>query len=751
MTPQILYFDVDSEDYEASPGKGSIGVEMAFVGLAPSPNRPDDRYNEPFGARSYKLIKAITDNYEVYVTNLIKTPQPPGKKPSVKLVEKWAPLLLPELRLFLKPGGRVLALGNESAKVLCPGFSSLRDDHGTMFYNAEIDAHVMPTYHFSVIGRDPTKFPIIKHDLDRFFENKFEEQQEFTFELPETLEDEEVFLDIETTGLDYEKDEITMVGFAGSNTPVYIIQKPTSEDYDRLFDLLRGKTLIGHNFQFDLMFLQNATPEIDWSKFRMKDTMLYAYVLGEEVLSLKHLTTKYTQRKGSRASGGFEDPEYLAEDVSSTRALYEVQSKRAEKQWITQLLCSLIPHFVRMRKIGVNINWRYFEDLVPELEYTLKGLFDELNEYGEINWNSPKQVAQALLDAGVPLYEKTPSGGISVSEPTITRFRAEHAVVEKLLKFREFGKNLAFVSSYKELAFDGYLHPKLSLTGTTTGRLACQDPNLQQVPREGPVKLLFTSRFPNGSIGLIDLSQAELRVAALLSGDDVLAEALETADVHKSIASSVYQIPLEEVSAFQRKKSKGVTFGLLYGGSPKGLAERIGVDESEVEKIVRIFYGKFPKLAEYLDNERKQVLVVSQSVTPLGRIRDFTSLRILEGDKSMERKAINTPIQATASDIMLIILDHVFRKKEELGFQSAPIFGVHDSSIHDIHPDEIMIIAEVVQQGFESLNDTPLAKLKLWRTLPIRGELILGPTWAHTESTNENYGPTQKYPCTNVS
>lgn len=774
------YFDLLPNDRKSVPAMGYFDPEFIIVGKAPGTTFK----KEPISYRSIMLMKKYLDGHKAYFTNLIKVPKPQSEKAKKAELTFYVPLLIDELKDMIGPNTRILTLGADPARVLCPGFSSLREDHGTLFFNPDLNCHVVPTFVFSAGARNPDIRRFIDSDLERFYNvQEIIDSAPYRIVTSDQLEinSEKVFIDIETDGLDPFTNNIISVGIIGEgDTEVQIITAPFSdEDHSRLFETLNGHTLIGHNLQFDLAFLERKIA--GWTFQSVEDTMIMAAVIGEPVLSLKHLVTQYTQRPGSHSGGSFEDPQYLAEDVFGTHDVYQHFDPRTKSLYAVKLLNSLVPHFVRMRSFGVHIDWEKHESLVKEyldlieqamaslkditFDLTLKKHLkknpsDDTDEYRSeltqkvevLNWNSPLQVAPVLKALGVPLHTKTNTGHYSVSEPVLREFQGKHQLVDALLTHRDIVKESSFLVSYRDFGkFDGYLHPRLSLTGTQTGRLSCSDPNLQQVPRVGPIKLLFRSRFREGYIGLIDLAQAELRVAALLSNDDLFTEALLRDDVHRFIASKIYQLPEEEISPFQRKKSKGVTFGLLYGGSPTGLAERVGVEESEVRKIVKDFFGLFPKLGQYIEDQKLLTINTGESSTVLGRIRRLDAIIEMEGEHSAERKGINTPIQGTASDIMLVIMNHVFREVSWRKLYSHPIFGVHDSSLHDVHPDETELMARIVNEGFQSLNDTPLKKLPLWNTLPITGELILGKTWAAVESTNEeNYDPSFRYPCSNL-
>lgn len=298
-------------------------------------------------------------------------------------------------------------------------------------------------------------------------------------------------------------------------------------------------------------------------------------------------------------------------------------------------------------------------------------------------------------------------------------------------------------------------------------------PNLQQVTRTGPSKTVFKSRWYRdrngyvmayhsfvklygaaateravedgylvcvGKIGLIDLAQAELRSACLISVDEEFAEAIRSGDPHRFAASIAFKMRPEDVPAPLRKKVKGVVFGKLYGGSNSGLAKRIGVGEAEVKEVDQKVFGRFKKLASWLKMIKEQGVNDLFIEDVFGRRRDLQDLMWNEGPNSVGRKACNTPIQALASHMAMTILTNTSRFLRERGLKTRTLFGIHDSTLLDIHPeDDLMAVCQCVQDGFMCLHDTPLRDMELWPFLPIEGELIIGKSWAAVESTAVDY------------
>lgn len=765
-----MWLDTQFYNPAAIPGRGNIPSKWAMVFGAPSLSRTDE--NSVVGPATLAVLKRMLPSKvldDLYITALLKEPTNIKKRLPKRPVREAYPKLIAELRAV--GAERVMVIGSELADLLCPGFVEMPADHGALFQNPvlsegrKVPVLVVPTFHFATTTYRPQNRDIITRDINRWTSLPVPNPPVYKVvkssrEIP-WQDNTAVVLDIETTGFDSMHDELTLLGFKfyGSSSPVYIFEKPSPQELIRLMEIIdsRSKRIIGHNLQFDLEWLMRLTNH-SWT-IPIEDTMLMAHNAGEDSLGLKHLTTMYTDRPGSHAFGGFEDLGYLAEDVLSTEAIYN-HFGETTKTYVHRLFSRATPLAAEIRWKGVPIEHHLLKQYSHEQVKVVKKIQQELvamtpKGFGEVNWNSPEQVVKVFQKLGVKLTERTDAGAYTVKEAVLLTLKDKYPVVAKLLEYREQIKFQEFLDSYTALIAERLaknpkwhpvINPRLKLHGAKTGRTSMEDPNLQQVTRTGPLKLMFISEHPGGYIGLVDLSQAELRVACLLSGDRKFLAALLSDDVHTTIASMVFNIPRDQVPPALRKKSKGVTFGLLYGGGAKGLAGRMGVPVIEVEKVISGFYGSFPELANYIKYTKRMGLKTLKSVDHFGRIRDYRYLREIEGDRSVERKAINTPIQGLASHMSLEIMTYCYYRFKEKRMKSRVLFGVHDSTILSIHPSEVKQVQAIVQEAFLSLNNTPLKTLGLWGQLPIVGELIIGASWAAVESTNENYAPVSVTP-----
>lgn len=720
--------------------------------LLPAPAKSRGLLDDPLGPKSLQLLKTSSDQISrAFLVKQYLT----GKKPKVGEVRRWLPTFLTELE-FARPE-RILVTDADIMRLLCPDFKSLTEDHGTFF--PWEGRWLVPTYRLSLSAQDPDFDAIIRRDIQRFFTVNPREGSHLpdavvvtsSDEIPSFFfQEEQIVIDIETSGLNY-TDSIHYVGmYAPTAGQIYILAGSPIDSEE--LDLLEKRfpisvQLVLHNAKFDLGMLSAKSP--GWTRFLdVVDTMLLAHNAGEKTKSLKHLMSLYTDMAGSRGQGDVYSIEYLVQDLIGTWQIY--QHFRAQQETVSGSLMgqmSAVLGYLQTR--GIYIDRTFLSHIRDEYSLHLDDMRKKLDKLGGagVNWDSPQQVVEALLQAGVKLTEKTQGGALSVAEGVLQALLpvdGEDGIIATLLDYRGMQKLLTgFILPFLDQGMD-YVYPSLLLHGTETGRLSCKGPNLQQIPRKGPLKQIFRSRWEGGLYGLIDLSQAELRGAALLSDDEVFAAALETEDAHRAIAAKVFHKAPEDITPTERKKSKQVTFSTLYGSSAAGIAYKMGIPLEEAQELQRGLFARFKKLNYWAKGIQESVQWASRPFlirTAFGRTRNLSTILHHEGTKGAYRKAINTGPQSLASDTMLWIMRSIYLYLVQNGYRSRPLFPVHDSTLLEIYPGEVEAVKAAVQYAFQSLWDSPLSRYELFSRLPFRGELIIGQSWAEVESTNEAYKP----------
>jgi DNA polymerase-1 len=542
--------------------------------------------------------------------------------------------------------------------------------------------------------------------------------------IPEHLP-EIIYLDIETTGLNFTKDNITSIqALLGEGTECIYIDSNIPSFANALYDkiALNQTRIVGHNLMFDLSFLSHLTSK-NWFEFDIMDTMLLSRARGHTQNGLKHLATLYSEYHPMAYKAAMEyNQEYAIVDVICTRDIYAYYTRKPLRAIDTLSMESLKTFgYAHIQGIRVDINKldTAYEELQTELKQIEQAL-DAANPY--INWNSNKEVSEALVEFGIPLTTTTATGAYSVAVKALEPFRDAYPIIDLLLKYRQLNKLVgSFYESYKDkLDLENpYVYPSVNILGAQTGRTSCTNPNIQQVPSS--VKSIFISRFEQGLIGQFDLAQAELRCAALLTGDKDFIHALHR-DAHTAIAARAFNIAEEKVSKQQRQLGKTVNFSVLYGAkSAKNLADRVGSDETTIQNIFNAFWEAYPSIKQWQEEQVSIAYNYLKSVDVFGKIRDYRLTNQYSRGK-IRREAINTPVQALSAYICLLLCNYI--SCSLAGYKSYVMMQVHDSVFVDVHPEEKGYVIQICKDAFKYLNTIPeIVNLPGYGLISIGGEL----------------------------
>lgn len=580
----------------------------------------------------------------------------------------------------------------------------------------------------------PAESSTMKRDWQRFMEyESFIDPVDSYRKLDFAYTASKWILDIETTSLDFDTGYITLIGLKPVGEGFYhVFENPNIQQIKTIFTCLGKSTVIGHNLIFDLSWLI-AKAGLEFAPdIQTVDTMLLAHVAGERQLSLKHLSMMYGNFKGRRNTLTA-DESYLVEDLLATECLYN-KFKDQLNTFAGQLVSNAVKTFAEAKVNGVVLDKeRLFE------------VRDDYRQYDtpkySFNVDSNRELSAYLLANNVPLVDKTDRGDYKVDIKTLDNFKHLDIVAEYLDYQKEVGIYQKFIKPYCELQ-NFVIRPNIMLFGTETGRLSCSNPNVQQIPNRSLFKDIFRSRFgSDGVIASIDLDQAELRIAALLSGDEVYANALLSNDFHKLVASKTFNISEDNVSKQQRFVAKSVNFGgVLYGGSAKGIAFRIKVEPEVVSKVQEWYKEEFTELTNWIESQKELAVKTNQVTTFFGRTRSLETVhdRKMRWDEK-RRIGVNTAVQSVASDVMLYIVTRLSTLLRKHQLQSKVLFPVHDELLLDIKRTELDKVVSLLQQAFKDVLKTPLGKLALTETLPISGTLEWGVSWLYLKS--DKYKP----------
>ena len=396
----------------------------------------------------------------------------------------------------------------------------------------------------------------------------------------------------------------------------------------------------------------------------------------------------------------------------------------------------------KMNERGILLNKKIFQNLSEKYHKRLAELENQIWKLAGVNFNvsSPKQLGEVLfvkLGLKAKNQKKTAkTGNLSTKESELLKLAGVHPIVPLILEHRELAKLLGtYIEPLPTLVDkNGRLHTTFVQAGTTTGRMASRDPNLQNIPNKTDVGREIREGFvaaPGFELVSFDYSQIELRIAAFLSGDKKLIEIFkEGADVHTAAASRVFNAPLVEVTKEMRRRAKVINFGVMYGMGAKALRQQLGTDRKEAQEFYDNYFQTFAGLAKYLDETRAAAARQGYTETYFGRRRYFEGIesKIPFVRAAAERMAINAPIQGTEADIIKIAMARVaeFFRKEKLDDKVFLLLQVHDELVYEIANDLVKKIAPKIKEIMESV--LPLAETK---EVPIVVDMLAGDNWSN--------------------
>ncbi len=401
--------------------------------------------------------------------------------------------------------------------------------------------------------------------------------------------------------------------------------------------------------------------------------------------------------------------------------IFEKLKERKLDKVFNEIEKPIIPIIKKMEDYGILIDKKYFENLSKEYHTELDKLTKKIYAKAgtEFNINSPKQMGEVLFDkmgirpAGKGL-KKNASGNFSTKVSVLEELEEANPIVTDILAYRELQKLL---STYVDVipsmvAEDGRLHSKFLQNATTTGRFSSVDPNLQNLPIKTELGRRIRSGFvakKGYKLAAFDYSQIELRVAAILSGDEKMTQIFkDRKDIHAGVASFVFGVPIDKVDAEMRRKAKVINFGIIYGMGVSALRKNLGGSREEAQKFYNDYFNQFSTLRDYLENVKVNASKNSFVETLFGRRRYFPNInsRIPFLKNMAERTAINAPIQGTATaDIIKLAIRFVEEdlKKENLEEKVHLVLQIHDELVYEIEESVIGKADKLIKQAMENV------------------------------------------------
>jgi len=401
---------------------------------------------------------------------------------------------------------------------------------------------------------------------------------------------------------------------------------------------------------------------------------------------------------------------------------YEKLSKEIKERNLTtvyeEIEKPIIPIVEKMKTDGVKVDTEILKKLLVEYGREAKKLEEKIWQIAgkEFNVNSPKQLGEILfvtLGLKAKNQKKTSTGAFSTKESELEKLRDEHPVIEDILNYRELKKLLStYIEPIPTLVDkNSRLHATFVQTGTTTGRMSSENPNLQNIPNKNElgqnIRRAFIAEKGNELLSL-DYSQIELRIAAFLSGDEKLISIFKNGeDVHTAVASEVFGVSKDQVTKEMRRRAKVINFGVMYGMGVNALRTNLGTDRAAAQKFLTDYFEKFSGLASYLEKVKKETAERGYTETLFGRRRYFEGIKSKLSfiRASAERMAINAPIQGTEADIVklaMIRLDE-FIKAESLENKARLILQVHDELVYEIEKGIAKNIMPKIKKIMESV------------------------------------------------
>ena len=548
------------------------------------------------------------------------------------------------------------------------------------------------------------------------------------------LTNEILSLDTETTSTSPIDAELVGLSFAVKEFEAFYVPVPANrEEALRIVNIFKEvyespKILkVGQNLKYDLEVLRNYDIEL---KGQMWDTMIAHYLIQPELrhnmdymaeIYLNYQTIHIDELIGPKGKNqrSMRDLlpsqvyEYAAEDADITLRLknkLEPELKKFEcEDLFYDIEMPLMPVLAEMEMNGVRLDTESLKETSTILTNRMLEIEQRIYELagGQFNIASPKQVGEILFDKLkiVEKAKKTKTGQYVTSEEVLQQLKNKHEIVADILEHRGLKKLLGtYVDALPSLINKrtGHIHTSFNQTITATGRLSSSDPNLQTLPIRGEdgkeIRKAFVPE-PGCLFFSADYSQIELRVMAHLSQDENMINVFRDGkDLHAATAANIYKKPIEEVTRDERTKSKRANFGIIYGITVFGLAERLDIPRDEAKMLIDGYFATFPQVHDYMEKSKQVAREKGYVTTLFGRRRYLPDINSHNATVRgfAERNAINAPIQGTAADIIKVAMIRIFQRFKAEGIKSKMILQVHDELNFSVVPEEKELVEKIV-------------------------------------------------------
>jgi DNA polymerase I-like protein with 3'-5' exonuclease and polymerase domains len=556
-----------------------------------------------------------------------------------------------------------------------------------------------------------------------------------------TLQDAEAIgVDLETTALSPRDGEVRLIQLA---TPVetFVVDVFEVRDLSPLKEILEsGPAKVFHNAKFDYQFLYAL---YDISLSPLFDTMLAAQVLDggnyAASYSLEAVAERYLEEsldKSEQRSDWSGDLsrrqiEYAARDAAVLLPLRERLAEELEAEelgLVSKIEFAAVSSIAEMELAGIKLDvekWKELEKVVRERRdraaLELESHFPEpegvlpLEGLGpRLNLNSPQQITDAFKSLGIELPDTK----------VWTLLKVDHPAAKALLRYRELQKKLGtYLETYPKFIHPktGRIHANFLQCRVPTGRLACTNPNVQQIPHEDEFRRCFVAEEGN-TLVIADYSQIELRILAEVSEDPAFVGAFQRGvDLHRLTAATMYNVPMDDVTKDQRTAAKRINFGLMYGRGARSLSAQLGTDEDRGRQLINEYFANYPKVQRFLQRTANRATRDRTLRTLAGRVRKFGESPIMDDRGAMRREAMNYPIQGASADIAKLALAYV--RKELEGMDARLINSIHDEFVVECAEELAPEVSEKTKQAMTRAGE------KLLKKVPVEVEVEVSREW----------------------
>lgn len=580
-------------------------------------------------------------------------------------------------------------------------------------------------------------------------------------ELIKLLETQKSFcFDTETTGIDPHEAELVGLAFSFQEASAYYVPIPADyeaaksicQEFKAVLENVKIEK-IGQNLKYDINILRWYDITVAGVYF---DTMIAHYLLEpDQRHKLDYLSEAYLNYKmvpiedliGRRGKNQLsmrdievnKVSEYAGEDADITyrlrNILDDLLKQEDTKKLFQDIEMPLVDVLSEMEFNGVKIDGNFLRNYSKDLKKMILDKEREIYQQAGVRFNiaSPKQVGEVLFDRlKVPYrWRKTSSGQHSTSEEKLAELAPQHEIINNILLYRKFAKLKSTYVDALPLMLNpktGRIHSSFNQARAATGRLSSENPNLQNIPIKDEagreIRKAFIPRDKDYVLLAADYSQIELRLIADMSNETKMIEAFQQGlDIHKATAAGVFNVPLDEVTADQRRNAKTVNFSIIYGAGSTNLSRQLGIKRTEARDLIDNYFKQYSGLKKYMDDTVDFAREHGYVNTLLGRkriLRDINSRNGLARSNS-ERIAINTPIQGTAADMIKVAMINIHTAFKKHNFKSKMIMQVHDELVFDAHRDELELIKPIIIDKMQ--NAIPGLKV------PILVGMDIGENW----------------------